>query len=467
MTAQGISDDVSRETRAGIGALAAISRSPLLMLDSGASGTARWAVRPTPTVSMGGSGYGRDLGSCARRCGRCSARPPGKRTFARVVVAAVAVACLLALPCGNASAAGTSGWSVQWLPVPSSAVTVPLSCSSSTACTAVAAYYPFPSSDRDVLFAVRWNGRSWSREVMAAPAGSNTLLVGGLSCPSGSWCVAVGGFTSSDHPSRYVPLVERWDGTEWSVEPVSTPAGGRLSSRLTSVSCTSPIACTAVGDSVSPRGTTPLVERWNGVAWSIERTTGGSLISVSCTSGLACTAVGHAGNQTLGEGWNGARWSIQPNPHPRRFEGPGVDNELGSVSCASRDACMAVGDSGSGSGFNTVRITLAEHWNGSHWSVLPTPNPVQLDEFNSVSCSSRGSCVAVGDYTDRAGDATLPLVERWHGGRWSVVPTPRSLSTGRSADPTLLAVACFPKGSCLAIGDAEGGPFSAQFSSNR
>ena len=385
--------------------------------------------------------------------------------FGCVVVAVVVVACLLALPCGNASAAGTSGWSVQWLPVPSSAVTTPLSCSSSTACTAVAAYYPFPSSDVDVLLAVRWNGRGWSREVMAEPSGSNTVLVSGISCPTGSSCVAVGGFNSGDRPSRYIPLVERWDGTMWSVQPVPAPAGAGLSSRLTSVSCTSPTACTAVGESVSRDRTTPLVERWNGTTWSIEHATGGSLISVSCTSRLACTAVGRAANETLGEGWNGSTWSIQPNPHPRRFGGPGGDNELGSVSCASRDACMAVGDSGWGSGFNSVSITLAEHWNGSRWSVQPTPNPIQLDQFNSVSCPSIRSCIAVGYYTDRAGDATLPLVERWRGGRWSVLPTPRSLSAGKSADPALLAVVCFANGNCLAIGDAEGGSFSVQFSS--
>ena len=414
MTAQGTSEDVRRKTRPRIGALSAAFRSP----------------------------------------------------FGRVVVAAVVLACLLALPFGSASAAGTSGWSVQWLPVPSSAVTVPLSCSSSTACTAVAAYYPFPSSDSDVLLAVRWNGRGWSREVMADPTGSVTALVGGISCPSGSSCLAVGGFTSGDHPTRYVPLVERWNGTAWSVERVPAPAGVGLSSRLTGVSCTSPTACTAVGESASPDGTTPLVERWNGTTWSIERATGGSLISVSCTSRVDCTAVGRAGNETLGEGWNGSRWSIEPNPHPRPFGGPGGDNELGSVYCASRDACMAVGDSGWGSGFNSVRVTLAEHWNGSDWSVQPTPSPIQLDELNSVSCSSVGSCIAVGYYTNRAGDATLPLVERWHGGRWSVVPTPRSLSAGKSADPTLLAVGCFANGNCLAIGDAEGGPFAAEFSSN-
>jgi len=379
-----------------------------------------------------------------------------------------ALVCLLALPCATASAASASGWSAQRLPVPSSAVVSPLSCSSSTACTVVAAYYPFPSSDNDVLLALRWNGRGWSREFMAEPAGSSTVLVSAISCPSGSWCVAVGGSTTGNPPGAYVPLVERWNGALWSLDRVPTPARPGLSSRLTSVSCTSPTACIAVGQSVSRnprRPTTPLVERWNGSTWSIQHASGGPLMSVSCASGLACTAVGATGDQGLAEGWDGGRWSIEPNPRPRPFGGPDGDNQLDSVSCASRDACIAVGDSSWGTGLNSVRITLAEQWNGSRWSVQPTPNPIQLDQFTGVSCWSNSSCVAVGDYTNRAGTATLPLVERWRGGRWSSLRAPRSLSTGRSADSTLLAVDCVAEGSCIAIGDAEGGPFSVQLPS--
>jgi len=378
----------------------------------------------------------------------------------------VALACLLAWPCGAASATkrtGPAGWSVQRLPVPSSAQTFALSCSSSTACTAVATYFPFPTSTGDVLLALRWNGQGWSRQVMAEPASSSSVLVGGISCPSASFCVAVGEFTGAV-AGHYVPFAEAWNGSGWSVEPV--PAGPGANGRLTSVSCTSPSACTAVGESASrnPRGSvTPLVERWNGTTWSPQHASGGSLISVSCASGRACTAVGDTATKLVAEGWNGSRWSIEPNPHPRRFGGPNGDNEPDSVSCASPRTCMEVGYSTWGSGFNTVRITLAEHWNGSHWSVQPTPNPIQLDELRSVACPSQRSCVAVGDHSNRTGAATVPLVERWQAGRWSVLPTPHRLSTGKASDSSLQGVACFAIGGCVAVGDAEGGPFAVEF----
>jgi hypothetical protein len=385
------------------------------------------------------------------------------RILGRAVAPLFAAASVMAWACGTASAASASGWAVQRLPVPSSAQTFPLSCSSSTACTAVATFYPFPSAEGDVLFAARWNGQAWSREVMAEPAGSSSVLIGGISCPSESFCVAVGGSTSAI-AGRYVPLAESWNGAMWSIE--SIPAGPGVSSRLSSVSCTSPLACTAVGESVSrtpKRPVKPLVERWNGTRWSLERARGGSLISVSCTSHPECTAIGNTANRMFAEGWDGGRWSTEPNPHPRGFGGPNGDNELNGVSCASRDACTAVGYSTWGSGFGSVRLTLAEHWNGSRWSLQSTPNPIQLDELKSVSCSSGSSCIAVGDYTGRAGDATRALIEWWRDGRWSVLPTPRRLSTGKSSDSALQAVSCFTDGTCIATGDAEGGPFATEF----
>jgi hypothetical protein len=324
---------------------------------------------------------------------------------------------------------------------------------------------PVPSSDHDVLFAVRWNGQGWSGEVMAEPAANSIALIGGISCPSGAWCVAVGGTTAAARPGDYVPLVERWNGAAWSVDPVPTPAGRGLSSRFSSVSCTSPTACTAVGESIarsSKRPTTPLIERCNGTTWSIQHAASGTFAGVSCTSSHDRTAVGDVANRTLAEAWNGRRCSLEPDPHPRAFGGADGVNQLSGVSRTSPDACMAVGYSSWGT-VNPARITLAARWNGSRWAIQPSANPLDLDEFKSVWSASRSSCVAVGDYSNRAGTASLPLVEQWHRDHWSALPTPRRLSTGRAADSTLVSVECFARGSCLAVGDAEGGPFAVQF----
>src|SRR5205085_2766283 len=56
----------------------------------------------------------------------------------------------------------------------------------------------------------------------------------------------------------------------WSILPVSAPAA---SASLTSVSCTSVSACTAVGGftTVPGNASTPLVERWDGSSWTVQQ----------------------------------------------------------------------------------------------------------------------------------------------------------------------------------------------------
>jgi len=81
----------------------------------------------------------------------------------------------------------------------------------------------------------------WSRQLAAKPASKNSALTA-VSCTSRRACVAVGYFMNKS--GRSFALVERWNGIRWSIQP--NPAGTHLS-LLSGVSCTSARACTAVG----------------------------------------------------------------------------------------------------------------------------------------------------------------------------------------------------------------------------
>ena len=80
-------------------------------------------------------------------------------------------------------------------------------------------------------------------------------------------------------------------------------------------------------------------------------------------------------------------------------------NILSSISCTSPTSCIAVGNFGgvsSTGGFANFG-TLADQWNGSTWSILNTPdvsmqgfNEGYSSSFDSISCPSSSSCVAVG-----------------------------------------------------------------------
>src|SRR5205807_796312 len=91
-----------------------------------------------------------------------------------------------------------------------------------------------------------------------------------------------------------------------------------------------------------------------------------ALTGVSCTSPSACTAVGSYGNSmgglsTLAESWNGSSWSIQPTP-----DQPGTaESILSRVSCTSPSACTAVGYFHLPGALG--RSTSADSWNGTSW----------------------------------------------------------------------------------------------------
>ena len=96
-------------------------------------------------------------------------------------------------------------------------------------------------------------------------------------------------------------------------------------------------------------------------------------------------------SQTLIESWNGSVWSIVPSPNTS----PTEVNVLLGVSCSSASACTAMGFYNPSNGFDQ---TLIESWNGSAWSIVTSPNtsPTQNNYLSGVSCSSPAACTAVG-----------------------------------------------------------------------
>jgi hypothetical protein len=200
-----------------------------------------------------------------------------------------------------------------------------------------------------------------------------------------------------------VTLAESWNGTAWSIKETTPPTGAKSSSLL-GVSCTSSSACTAVGHYVNSSSVeVTLAESWNGTAWSIKETTpptgakSSSLSGVSCASATACTAVGRYVNSssvevTLAESWNGTAWSIKESPNPTGAK----SSSLSGVSCASAEACTAVGHYVNSGG---VEVTLAEVWASAKWAVQETPNPeAKSAGLAGVSCHTAETCIATGNY---------------------------------------------------------------------
>jgi hypothetical protein len=343
--------------------------------------------------------------------------------------------------------AGTASarWSVQ--PTPSLQkhdVFTGVSCTSSKACVAVG--NPGDGAKAGPLFAERWNGRVWSVQRLPTPAPARRDFLAGVSCSTRTACVAVGSTKTN-------LLVEAWNGKRWSIEHLPTPSRSRFGGDLRGVACYSKTGCVAVGDWAGKVGFDPLVERWNGSTWSIQPTpepygtTDVKLYGVACTSQSACTAVGTGldnNNFEVGvaERWNGHRWSVQ-YPHSLPLgSSEGVDTYLTGVSCASSTACVAIGygDRGS-SGSGDLLYQLGDVWNGKAWGPVHQAF-AGTEDGDWVSCASSGACLAVGD-----------AIERWNGSSWS---DEAGLPGYKNSlyPPTFQGVSCTSRTSCEAVGIA-------------
>ena len=324
-------------------------------------------------------------------------------------------------------------WSIQHSP-PLSGALFAVSCSSRTTCTAVG------TTETGTVLVERWDGTKWSVEATPVELGANRAQLDGVSCASPTACTAVGSLHN-------MPAAARWDGARWSIQPAPDPPGA-TSAGLSDVSCSTPTDCTAVGsETESCCSVVALVEHWDGISWSIQATpapvgaTDISLNGVSCVSSNVCTAVGsniianHL--EPLAESWNGTSWSIQATQH--RVDG--TDGGLNGVSCVSLSVCAAVGS-------NSVanhQETLVESWNGTSWSIQPTPNPIGARNggLNGVSCASPNACTAVGGWSSPG--AGGGMAARWNGTSWSVRQTP-------GIGGVLSDVSCASPTACTAVG---------------
>jgi hypothetical protein len=139
----------------------------------------------------------------------------------------------------------------------------------------------------------RWDGERWSAEILATPPGFGGGLLS-VSCTSSTACTAVGNyFGGYGSLLSGGPLIERWNGATWSQQAAPDLAAD---ADLTGVSCASRTTCTLVG---TPSPTT-VVEKWDGTSWTHEPTPNPSgfhqgpvyLSAISCPTTVNCIAVG-------------------------------------------------------------------------------------------------------------------------------------------------------------------------------
>lgn len=230
----------------------------------------------------------------------------------------------------------------------------------------------------------------------------------------------------------------------WSVVPSPNASTGlNLFTGVDAVSATTVWAVGRADHSPAQPFVRPLAARWNGSVWSVVGTPaiGGAFSGVDGSAANNVWAVG-AVDVSLGGGvftsgplterWNGTSWSIVPSPTPPGVTGAG----LSGVKTFSATDAWAVGSS-----FTSIvaNSTLIQRWNGTSWSAVPSPNPdPTANILSDVDGAAADDVWAVGNMgTDGYGGTVAGLVLHWDGSAWSQVSVPGTVSDGTFNVPTL------------------------------
>jgi len=272
-----------------------------------------------------------------------------------------------------------------------------------------------------------------------------------------AWAVGIAGTTDGRIDE---PLVEHWDGSRWTRVSAATPTGA-VHTRLFAVDGVSQDETWAVGETFLVRADAferhPLIAHWDATTgtWSlvVRPDLRGTLYDVVALSPTNVWVVGRydtftplVDDKPLIMHWDGSRWSIVPSPSL------GYDSGLTGIAALSPTDIWAVGsfDQYLLPGTSGAR-TMAQHWDGTEWRIVPTPVIGPYDRLRGVAAISSSDVWAVGGAWALHGNGpSSNLLEHWDGSRWTVISD--TLSRSSNASSVRSGVAAAAPGDVWAVG---------------
>jgi hypothetical protein len=258
-------------------------------------------------------------------------------------------------------------------------------------------------------------------------------------------------------------LIEHWDGSAWRVVPPGTQGS------LQDVAALGPGFALAVGSREGEHETKPLALRWNGDAWievvTVRRGDPDPITfnSIGARSPRDAWAVGYSFgdlNATMAQHWDGTRFHLVPTP----TGDPGFHN-LNGATAIGPDDVWAVGHSTDVT--HGPIPSLTQHWDGSQWRLVPSPNrefprySYSTNLLRSVDAVATDEVWAVGyaqGFNDQGvnppASPTRTLTMRWTGERWRIAPSPNAPDQRNSQ---LEDVTALSDGHAWAVGSSSNG----------
>ena len=299
----------------------------------------------------------------------------------------------------------------------------------------------------------RFDGSGWSVVPSPNQSGMGNGLNGVSMTSGGGWAVGyaiVAGWT-------YQPLALRWDGTQWSLAPPANLTGDAYFAGVDALTKTS---AWAVGFRTAAGTRRTLIEHASGGAWAQVASpndgtpaTDNTLTAVGGTQATGLWAVGYrqspAGLKPLVLRYD----TTLPSPSWVSVSGAGgvpspgtVETVLTGVDVRTASDVWAAGYYDQGS----VKRPLALHWNGSNWSTSWVPGAGLLREVKAVA---PGNVWAAGTYYNASEHRTKTLVVHFNGTAWATV---RSADSAAPSANELIGLAVNKTGSAITVVGRQG-----------
>jgi hypothetical protein len=279
---------------------------------------------------------------------------------------------------------------------------------------------------------IHFDGASWTAFPAPGIKGDNTGYLAGVVDISPTLAWAAGTVNVGEaNPGQ---VIEQWDGTRWSVVTGPKFAAGDQPS-IFAMTSTSADDVWAIGSLLGDDEEQLffLFEHWDGTAWTKATALSGDafLFGASADAPNDVWAVGFSGaanddSQTLAVHWNGTSWKVVATPSV----GAGANQLNGVLALAPNDVwavgfCTAVPPPK-----EVATLTLIEHFDGTSWKVVPSPNvgPHSIYQSNrlfGLTANSASDIWAFGSsFAADGSEHQLTLLLHWDGTSWTIAPSP-------------------------------------------
>ncbi len=254
---------------------------------------------------------------------------------------------------------------------------------------------------------------------VTSDTGATMLSVAALS-QTNAWAVGVRGRNAA---------IMHWDGSGWKSEPVPSIAAD--SSALNTMSVINAQDIWAVGRA----NLQPLILHWNGATWTYVDASpvvaySSQFSALAAVAANDVWAVGSAltapsgTTHIIAEHWDGHVWKVASAPQGATFDAitASATGHVWGIITTNDDTGQII------------------YWDGHTWLAKPT---VDLSApgltLRTIAVGGEGVVWVAGSYFPAGANWAVPIVERWDGKSWSVVPS--SQPEARGAWLTNLAVA--------------------------